>query len=460
MSGPSGKTALRIAAGQGFWGDWLEAPARQVAGGPIDYLMMDYLAEVTMSILQKQRSRDRSLGYATDFVAEMERLLPELVAKGIRVTANAGGVNPRSCAEAVIASARKLTLRGKVKVGVVTGDDILGRLDDLITRGHLLKNMDTGESVTTIRDRVQSANAYLGAWPVVEALSRGANVIVTGRVTDTGLTLGPIIHEYGWKETDWDRLAAGTVAGHIIECGAQCSGGNCLRDWRSIKGLEDPGYPIAEVATDGTFAITKHPGTGGRVSTATVTEQLVYEMGDPHSYITPDCVADFTTIQLEQQAKDRVVVRGIKGRPATDSLKVSISYSAGFKAVGTLVYAWPEAYDKAARADAILRDRLDRLGLKFDEVLTEFVGANATHGRLAGPPSPDLPEVQLRVGVRSADRAPVERFTREIAPLILNGPPSVTGFAGGRPKVEEIVAYWPALIPKTEIRAVVEILEA
>jgi hypothetical protein len=440
---------VRVAAGQGFWGDWLDAPSRQVMGGPIDYLMMDYLAEVTMSILQKQRARDRSRGYATDFVAEMERLLPELVARGVRVTANAGGVNPRACAEAVIASARKLGLRGKVKVGVVTGDDIMPRLDDLLARGQVLANLETQEPLSTVRDKVQSANAYLGAWPVVEALSRGANVIVTGRVTDTGLTLGPIVYEYGWKDGDWDRLAAGTVAGHIIECGAQCSGGNCLKDWRSIRGLEDPGYPIVEASPDGSFVITKHPGTGGRVSVATVTEQLVYEMGDPHSYITPDCIADFTSIQLAQLETDRVLVKGIRGRAATDSLKVSVSYSAGFKAIGTLVYTWPEAYDKAARADSILRARLDRAGLKFDEVLTEFVGVNATHGRLAGPPNPEQAEVQLRIGVRSLDRGPVEQFSREIAPLILNGPPSVTGFAGGRPKVEEIVAYWPALIPKT-----------
>jgi hypothetical protein len=390
----------------------------------------------------------------------MERLLPELVSRGIRVTANAGGVNPRACAEAVIASARKLGLRGKVKVGVVTGDDMVPRLDDLLSRGHTLENLDTHEPLSTVRDAVQSANAYLGAWPVVEALNRGANIIVTGRVTDTGLTLGPLIHAFGWKDGDWDRLAAGTVAGHIIECGAQCSGGNCLRDWRSIPGLEEPGYPIVESLLDGSFVVTKHPDTGGRVSVATVTEQLVYEMGDPTAYITPDCVADFTTIQLEQQGKDRVLVKGIKGRPATDSLKVSVSYSAGYKAIGTLVYAWPEAFDKASRADAILRARLKRLGLAFDEILTEFVGANATHGRLAGPPRDDLAEVQLRIGVRAGERAPVERFTREIAPLILNGPPTVTGFAGGRPKVEEIVAYWPALIPKSEIRPVVEILEA
>lgn len=453
-------TPLRIAAGQGFWGDWLEAPVRQVEAGPIDYLMMDYLAEVTMSILQKQRSRDARLGYARDFPHLMERLLPALAQRGIRVISNAGGVNPRACADAVIASARKLGLAGKVRVGVVSGDDLLPRLDQLIARGHALENLDTGRPLTEIRRQVQSANAYLGAWPVVEALRKGATIVITGRVTDTGLTLAPMIHEFGWGERDWHRLAAGTVAGHIIECGAQCSGGNCLVDWERIPALEDPGYPIIEAEPDGSFAVTKHPGTGGRVSVATVSEQLLYEMGDPRRYITPDGVADFTTIRLRQQGRDRVRVSGIKGAPATESLKASVSYFYGYKAIGTLVYAWPDAHAKAKRADRILRRRLQRLGLTFEEVLTEYVGVDATHGRLAGQPHHDLAEVEWRVGVRAREAAPVERFTREIAPLILNGPPSVTGFAGGRPKVEEIVAYWPALIPKAEVQPVVEVMEA
>jgi Acyclic terpene utilisation family protein AtuA len=269
--------------------------------------------------------------------------------------------------------------------------------------------------------------------------------------------LAPMIHEFGWASNDWNRLAAGTIAGHIIECGAQCSGGNCQYEWRNIPNLADVGFPIAEASPDGTFIITKHEGTGGCVTIPSIKEQLVYEMGDPHEYITPDCVADFTTIHLEDAGPDRVRVFGVEGRPATQFLKVSISYSAGYKAVGTLVYSWPDAFDKAQAADKILRARLDRLGLRFDQILTEFVGANATHGALAGPPSSDAPEVQLRVGVRGDDKRAVERFTKEIAPLILTGPPGVTGFAGGRPKVEEIVAYWPALIPKEEIVPRVEV---
>jgi hypothetical protein len=353
-----------------------------------------------------------------------------------------------------------LGLAGKLRIGIVTGDDIMGKLDELLSRGVELRNMDTDQPLSTVRDRIQSANVYLGAAPMVAALDRGAQIVITGRATDTGLTLAPLMHEFGWSPNDWDKIAAGTIAGHIIECGAQCTGGNCQYEWRSIPSLANVGFPIVEASPDGTFVVTKHERTGGWVIIPSVKEQLVYEMGDPHSYITPDCIADFTTVRLEYEGRDRVRVFGIKGRPATDTFKVSISYSAGYKAVGTLVYSWPEAYDKARAADRILRARLDRQGLRFDQILTEFVGANATHGPLAGEPSPDLPEVQLRVGVRSDDRSAVERFTKEIAPLVLTGPPGVTGFAGGRPKVEEIVAYWPALIPKSEIEARVEVIEA
>ena len=454
------KEKIRIASGQGFWGDMLDAPVRQVEGGPIDYLMLDYLAEVTMSIMQKQRARDPLAGYARDFVPLMKQILPACVERNIRVTANAGGVNVEGCANAVRDVARELGLGGKLKIGTVTGDDIMERLDEMLERGIELRNMDTDEPLASVRASIQSANVYLGAWPMVEALKGGAQVVITGRATDTGLTLAPLIHEFGWKEDDWDRLSAGTIAGHIIECGAQSSGGNCQYDWRNIPDLANVGFPIAEAVPDGSFIITKHEGTGGRVNVPAIKEQLLYEMGDPHEYITPDCVADFTSIRLEDAGRNRVRVHGIKGRPATEFLKVSISYSAGYKAVGTLVYSWPDAYAKAQAADKILRARLERLGLRFEQILTEFVGANATHGHLAGEPSPDLPEVQLRVGVRGADRAAVERFTKEIAPLILTGPPGVTGFAGGRPKVEEIVAYWPALIPKTEIEARVEVTEA
>jgi hypothetical protein len=459
MTNRTAKTdgVVRVASGQGFWGDWLEAPRRQVEGGDVDYLMLDYLAEVTMSILQKQKERDPKMGYARDFVGAMDSVMKAVAERGVRVIANAGGVNPTACGEAIREVAAKHGVADKVKIGVVTGDNLLPRLDELIAQGHALANMDTGEPLSTVRDRVLSANAYIGSTPIIEALGRDANVVITGRSTDTALTMAPLRYEFGWGAEDWDKLAAGIIAGHIIECGAQCSGGNCLYDWQNIPDLANIGYPIVEARADGTFTIVKHPNTGGRINVQSVTEQCVYEMGDPNSYITPDVVADFTTIQLEQDGENRVKVFGIKGRPATDKLKVSIAYRSGFKAVGTLVYSWPDAYAKAQLADRVLRERLDRLGLKFDHILSEFVGVSSTHGRLAGEPG-DVPEVMLRFGVRGDDRAAVERFTRELAPLVLNGPPSVTGFAGGRPKVEEIVAYWPALIDKTVVQTNVEVL--
>jgi len=442
---------IRIASGQGFWGDDLDAPVRQVEGGPIDYLVMDYLAEVTMSIMQKQRARDPEAGYARDFIPLMERIFPACVEGGVRVVTNAGGVNPEGCAEALLDAGRRAGVAGRARVGRVEGDDILERLDALLEEGHELRNMETEEPLESIRDRVQSANVYIGAAPIVEALGQGADVIVTGRSTDTALTYAPMMHEFGWADDDLDRIAAGVVAGHINECGAQSTGGNCLIDWWTLPDMARVGFPIVEARPDGTFTVTKHPGTGGRVDRGTVAEQILYEMGDPTTYITPDVIADFTSIELEEEAPDRVGVRGIRGRPRTDFLKVSIAYADGWKATGTLTYAWPDAAAKARAAGKILRERLDRLGLAFDAVRTELVGWDSTHGPLVGEPPADLPEVQLRVGVRGRDRSAVERFTREIAPLVLTGPPSVTGFAGGRPRVQEIMAYWPALIRREAV---------
>ena len=390
----------------------------------------------------------------------MREILPDCVEKNIKVLSNAGGVNVAGCAEAIKEAARELGLAGKVKIGVVSGDDILGRLDDFADQGVEITNMETGEPLSDIRDKVQSANVYLGAGGLVEALDKGAQIIVGGRLTDTGLTLAPLMHEFGWKFDDWDLVSAGTIAGHIIECGAQSSGGNCQYDWKNIPDLGHVGFPIVEAFPNGEFIVTKHDGTGGRVNVQSVKEQLLYEMGDPKAYITPDVVADFSSINLAPDGDNRVRVFGIKGNPKTDFYKVSIAYSAGWKAVGTLVYAWPDAYEKAKAADKVLRTRLERLGLKFDLMLTEFVGVSATHGHLAGEPSPDIPEVQLRFGVRGQSKADVERFTKELAPLILTGPPAVTGFAGGRPKVEEIMAYFPALIPKTLIETKVDVIDA
>jgi hypothetical protein len=443
---------IRIANGQGFWGDWLEAPVRLVEQGPIDYLALDYLAEITMSILQKQRQADPKLGYARDFPPLVARISRQIRERGVKVIANAGGVNPVACAREVVRVAPGL------KVAVVLGDDVFPRLDEFLAKGYEMRDMETGEPIAAIRDRILSANAYIGAFPLAEALATGADVAIAGRSTDTALTLAPMVHRYGWQADDYDKLAAGTIAGHIIECGAQCSGGNCQVDWETIPDMANIGYPIVEAEPDGTFVVTKHAAAGGRVNSHTVKEQLLYELGDPRHYITPDCVADFTTIRLDDVGPERVRVSGIRGGPRPPSLKLSISYTNGWKAIGTLVYSWPQALAKARAADRIVRQRLCDLGLAFDEIRTEYFGVNACLGP-AAPPNPDPPEVQVRMGVRGADRKAVDRFTRELIPLVLNGPPGATGFGEGRPPVREIVAYWSALVPREEIVTHVEVVE-
>ncbi len=447
---------LRIANGQGFWGDSVDAPVRLVEEGPLDYLTLDYLAEVTMSILQKQRNRDPNKGYATDFVDLIRRILPRLRERQIRVVANAGGVNPEACRHALIEVAREQGARG-LSIGTVRGDDILDRLDELIASGVRLENMDDGRPVSEIRDRVLSANVYIGSFPAAEALRRGAQIVVSGRSTDPGLVLSPLIAEFDWREDDWNLLAAGTVAGHIVECGAQCTGGNFSR-WWEVEGWDHLGYPVLEVQRDGTFVVTKHDGTGGLVTADTVGEQLVYEMGDPSRYVTPDCVVDFTSIQLSEQGRDRVRVSGIRGSAATDSYKVSISYLAGYKAVGDLTISGPDALAKARICAEALWGRLRRSGFTFEETATEFVGVDSCHGPIV--PAPDIVnEVVLRVGVRDADRAKVDRFGKELSPFVTSGPPGVTGFAGGRPKATEVLGFWPALIPKHLVRPVVVVEE-
>jgi hypothetical protein len=442
--------AIRIGNGQGFWGDSVDAPVELLRRGPIDYVGMDYLAEVTLSIMMRQKLKDPTKGYATDFVGFVKRVLPELVERRVKVLTNAGGLNPAACRAAIFAVARELGVTG-LRIGVVEGDDILPRLGELVAAGHAMKHMDTGEVLAPRLAQMTSANAYLGAGPVVEALRQGAQIVLCGRITDTALALAPMIHEHGWGLEDWDKLAAGTIAGHILECGAQCTGGNFSR-WWEVPELWDAGWPVVESTGDGTFVVTKQPGTGGMVTVDTVSEQLVYEMGDPRAYITPDVVADFTSIRLAQEGPDRVRVAGIHGGPRTPFLKVSASYLAGYKASGQLTVSGPRAVDKARLCADIVWKRLERAGIAFaeSEREAELVGIGAClPGVMAEPVEP--PEVVLRLGVRDGDRRRVERFGLELAPLVTAGPPGVTGFAGGRPKPQEVVAYWPALLARDEV---------
>lgn len=450
------KEPILIGNGQGFWGDSIDAPVKLVNGGPIHYVTLDYLAEVTMSIMQRQKQRDPSKGYATDFVDLMQEILPTIVEKDIKVIASAGGVNPKACREAVLEVAKNLGLTG-LKIGIVEGDDILGKLPALIESGVNFIHMETGEPLTSLKEKVLSANVYISCLPIVEALQKEAQVIITGRATDTGLVLAPMLYEFGWQEDDWNKLAAGTVAGHILECGAQATGGNFTR-WWEVPDYANIGYPIAEVFSDGTFNVTKHPGTGGLVTKDTVTEQIVYELGDPQNYISPDVKVDFTTIQLEEIDQNKVKVSGVKGAPRTDTYKVSINYHKGFKASGTLTISGPDAYRKAQKSAEIIWQRLQNAGCTFEETNTEYLGVNSCHGEITPVPE-QINEVVLRLAARDTNRDNIIRFGKEIAPLITNGVPGVTGFAGGRPKPQEIVAYWPALIDKKLVETKVTVEE-
>ena len=435
--------SIRIANAGGYWGDDLAQFKRQLELGPVDYVTLDFLAEITMSIMQKQRSRDPRAGYARDFVAQVEGALSLLAKHGARVITNAGGVNPLACRGALLEKTQSL---GKpLEVAAVVGDDLMERLGELNAGGVTLDNMEDGAPFAPIRDRVSSANAYYGAWPVVEALRSGAQIVVTGRCTDTGITLAPMIHAFGWLPDDWNRLAAGIVAGHIVECGAQSTGGN-FTDWRGVRDFATIGYPVIEVFPDGSFIVTKHARTGGAVTVRTVKEQLVYEMGDPRGYITPDVVADFATIRLEQAGRDKVRVWGIQGRPAPTSLKVSASYFDGWKASGTLIISAPDA---VAKAKAFAGLFWKRLGLAFAATHTELIGHSACWGPLAPPV--ESPEVLLRLSVRDTDKSKIEAFSKLVPAVILSGPPGVA-VTGGRPQAQEVVAYWPTLVPRDRVK--------
>jgi hypothetical protein len=437
---------VRVGNGCGFWGDNVDAPVLLAESGRLDYLTLEYLAELTMSILAHQKQRDPQAGYATDFIDVLERLVPILKAQpGLKVITNAGGMNPASCA----AKARALLDRAGLderKIGVVSGDDLMPRIDVLLAEGHALTNLDTGEPLSAVRSRLVSANAYLGARPIVEALRQGASIVITGRVADASLTLAPAVHELGWKWDDWDRLCAGTVAGHLIECGAQATGGLWI-NWQEAPDLWNVGYPIAEIEEDGALRITKPEGTGGVVNVETVSEQLLYEVGDPAAYLTPDVVADFTTVALREIGRDVVQIEGACGKPATDSYKVSCAYRDGWTASGTLLIWGQFAPDKARRCGEMILERLRRAGVELQHSNIETLGAkDLTH------------EVVLRVTVRDSRRKAVERFTKELAPLVTSGPPGVTGYTTGRPPVREVFAYWPALVAKGAVASDVRVV--
>jgi Acyclic terpene utilisation family protein AtuA len=444
---------IRIANGAGFLGDNLDAPRRLVEAAEVDYLTLEYLAELTLSILARVREKDPAAGYAADFITVLRSLCPALARQPkLRVVTNAGGMNPRACAQAaatVLASAGL----DDAMIGVVDGDDLLARLGEFQAAGCRLENLDTGQPLSELSAPIVSANAYLGARPIVAALDGGARIVITGRVADASLTVGPAMHECGWDRDDWNRLAGASVAGHLIECGAQVTGG-LYRHWQSLN-LANVGYPIAEIDYDGATTITKPAGTGGVVNRQTVAEQLVYEIGDPAHYLTPDVDVDFTSVELKETGPNCVSVRGATGRPAPDTLKLSLAYRAGFAASGQLLVFGADCISKARACGQMILDRVATAGFALDAANIECLGtADAVPGLHSAPH--DLREALLRVAVRDSRREAVERFTAEFAPLVTSGPPGLAGYASGRSAVRPVFAYWPALVPRDSVQPRVE----
>ena len=438
----------KIANGQGFWGDSIQAPIDLITSADINYLTLDYLAEITLSIMQKQKNKNNLFGYALDFL-DLINISGKLLKKNkIKLITNAGGVNPFECSKAL----KKILVSQNINlnIGYIEGDDIYDKLDILIKQGADLCNMDTGENIEKIRDRICSANVYIDSYEIKKALDNEADIVLAGRVTDPGLTLGPLLHEFDWKKNDYNKLASGTLAGHIIECGAQCTGGNYSK-WYNIDDFINIGYPIVEVSENGNFNIIKTDNTGGLINKDTVCEQILYEMGNPKKYISPDVCVDFTSFSLIDNGDNNVSISNVRGYKPTDTYKVSISYFNGYKSSGQLTISGPNAVEKAKLIEKIIWKKLDLSNSLYEEKLGELVGISSCMRDIQPMPR-EVNEVVLRLSVKSFDRTSVEKFSKEISPLITAGPPGVTGFSEGRPKVREIVAFWPTLIDKKLIK--------
>ncbi|MBI4956122.1 MAG: DUF1446 domain-containing protein [Myxococcales bacterium] len=452
--------ALRIAGAGGFWGDRHDALLDQVCGGSIDVVTLDYLSEVTMAMLRGRRLRDPGSGWATDFMAALGPALPNVVKRGIKIVTNAGGANPYACADAVLGLARDRGLRG-LRVGVVTGDDIFDRIDELYAAGVTLDNVDTGAPLITVRERLLAANAYLGAEPIAKALGAGAQIVIAGRCSDSALALGALLAHFGWADDDWTRRAAGVVAGHLVQHGAQASGGNFAGGWEEVPQLARLGYPIAEVDESGELEVSKHPGLGGQVSSAVVAEQLLYKVGDPRSFVTPDAVADFTDIELEDFGDDRVRLHGVRGFPPPDALPASLAFQEGWRNVATITFVWPYATARARATEAILLERCRNLGIRIDAHHVDLVGLTGAHGPLAPAPAGDPNEVVWRLAIRTEDRESARRFGAEIAPLVASGLPGACRGTGSlRPTPTPIISFWPAQVPRAAVAPSVEVLVA
>ena len=447
---------VRIGAGQGFYGDSIYGALHMAKYGHVQYISFDTLAELTLAILQKDRQKNPSLGYTKDITTTMTHLLPYVRDQGIKLITNAGGMNPHGAQEEVTRIAQSLGISG-LKVGVVTGDQVLHLLPEWEKQGFDLQDAASGLPFDVIRDKVLFASAYLGAWPIVEALKQGADIVITGRTTDTAQFLAPLMYELGWSDQDADLIAQGILLGHLMECSAQASGGNFSGDWWNIPDMDNLGYLIAEVREDGQAVITKPEGSGGRVSVDTLKEQYLYEIHDPHQYMTPDIIADFSNVEFKEVGENRVAVSGVRGKPAPETLKVLIGYENGWMGQGMIGYSWPDALKKAQKADEIVRKQIERYGIEVEEIHTEYLGYNSIHGPLARPVDEEnLNEVYLRVAVRTKDRATAERFGRLFPPLSLNGPPFV-GSLSGMFSVRQLLGLWTVYVPRSWIESQVKV---
>jgi hypothetical protein len=453
--------AIRVAGGQGFYGDTPTAVDALLAEG-VDYLCLEALAELTLAILQKDRQRDETRGYTRDLPAYLARALPFVADGRTKVITNAGGINPVAAGNAAMETARQLGVTG-IKIATVVGDDLLARLDTLHTEhGQSFAHLDLDTPFADYPAPALFAAAYLGARPIADALAQGADVVITGRVADASLFLAPLAYEHGWAWDDWDRLAAGILVGHLLECSGQSLGGNYSGDWWALPHPWDLPYPIATVDADGTAMISKPEGSGGRVSTDTLRHQLLYEVHDPARYLSPDVVADFTSAQFEDLDGDRVRITGVRGTPATDTYKVLLSSHAGFAGEARVAFSWPDAPEKAKATAAILMKRVEQAELAVDEWLVEYWGVDALGGPTVPPTDAEPPECVLRVAWRCADQRTASLVGRELVPLTLSAPPAgMTGSGrGGGGSATELLSIWPTLVDKklvdAEVRVVIQ----
>lgn len=450
---------ISVGGGQGFWGDSPDAAIHMVKEGKINYLACDFLAELTLSIMQRQKLKNPNAGYASDFVKLVNTVGKECFDKKIKIISNAGGMNVTGCVDAIKQIAEKNNMHG-YKIGYVLGDDIMDQIPDLIASGIEFRNIDNGRKLEEIQDKIVNVNVYFGHEPIEECLKQGADVIVTGRAADSALFLAPFKHEFGWQADDWDNLARGIMAGHLLECGGQGSGGNFDYDWRSVPDMDQLGFPIAEMTED-SLVITKPDNCGGLITEQTCKEQLLYEVHDPANYLTPDVNVDVSQVKLAEVGPDRVLVSDIHGKPRPDDLKLCVGYLAGYKVVTHLSFAWPDAYEKAQYAADILMKKMKRKNLQAVEIKIDYIGLNSLHLDVANM-SPELVkemnEVVLRIAIRTDTKEEAAKIIPEVSPLQLNGPPGAS-FFGGRAKVQELIGLWPTFVPRDAIKLTSHIVE-